>query len=339
MTDTGTFPWPSGAATGIGSLPGQDIAEAQRVILGELSDLPHLPELPDRGPGADLIGRGAALLVDLPVELYAAHWRVAGRPGRDLRVALDFLERDLDAMTEQAAEFTGTFKVQAAGPWTLAASLDLPTGGAVLRDPGATRDLAASLTEGLRAHIAEVRARLPHATVVLQIDEPSLPSVLAGRVLTESGFGTLRAIEPTAVHAALTALVTAVGVPVIAHSCAPDPPIALFRAAGATAIAVDLALVGDLDALGEAIDAGVGLFAGAADTRALTAAHPPSSTAMASRVLDAWRKLGFPVAQVAGQVVITPACGLAGAGSVERVRPLLAACRDAGKRLRDTAEA
>ena len=62
-----TFPWPVGSATGIGSMPGTDIAEAQRVVLGELPDLPHLPELPARGPGADL---------DLPYDV------------RDLQLAL-----------------------------------------------------------------------------------------------------------------------------------------------------------------------------------------------------------------------------------------------------------
>src|SRR5262245_13483822 len=171
-------------------MPGTDVGEAQRIVLGELPELPHLPELPARGPGADMIGRGAALLVELPVELYAARWRVAARPGHDLRVARDLLERDLDALTEQATEFAGTVKVQAAGPWTLAASLDLPIGGVVLRDPGAARDLASSLAEGLRAHVAELRARLPHATVLLQLDEPSLPAVLEGRVPTESGLRT-----------------------------------------------------------------------------------------------------------------------------------------------------
>lgn len=79
MTDL-AWPWPAGAATGIGSLPGTDVAEAQRVVLGELPALPHLPELPERGPGADLIGRTGGLLVELPVELYAGRWRVA--PGR-----------------------------------------------------------------------------------------------------------------------------------------------------------------------------------------------------------------------------------------------------------------
>ncbi len=76
------WPWASGAATGIGSLPGTDIAEATKLVLGELPTLPHLPELPARGPGADIIGRGAGFLVDIPVELYAGQWRVAAHPAR-----------------------------------------------------------------------------------------------------------------------------------------------------------------------------------------------------------------------------------------------------------------
>ena len=58
------YPWPAGSATGIGSMPGTDPAEAMRVIAGELPGFPHLPELPARGPGADLTGRTAGLLVD-----------------------------------------------------------------------------------------------------------------------------------------------------------------------------------------------------------------------------------------------------------------------------------
>ena len=102
---------------------------------------PHLPELPARGPGADLIGRTGGLLVELPVELYAARWRIAPRPGRDLRRARDLMERDLDQLAEQAEEYAGPVKVQAAGPFTLAAALELPIGGRLLRDPGAVRDL------------------------------------------------------------------------------------------------------------------------------------------------------------------------------------------------------
>ncbi|MER7003999.1 methionine synthase [Dactylosporangium sp. NPDC000555] len=307
-------------------MPGSDIAEAQRIVLGELPDLPHLPELPARGPGADMIGRGGAFLVELPIELYAARWRMAARPGHDLRVARDLLERDLDTMTEQAAEFAGVFKVQVPGPWTLAASLALPIGGQVLRDPGACRDLVESLIDGVRAHVAEVRARLPHATVLLQLDEPSLPAVLAGRVPTESGFGTLRAVDPAVARTALSGVIAAAGVQVVVHCCAPSAPLQLLREAGALGVALDLSLVRDLDGLGEHLDAGMGLFAGVAGR---------SSADLAGQVRDLWRKLGFPLKTMAAQVVVTPPCGLpADAGA----RSTLTAVREAGRRLTDDAE-
>ncbi|WP_422774877.1 methionine synthase [Plantactinospora sp. WMMC1484] len=332
------WPWPAGAASGIGSMPGSDVAEAQRVVLGELP-VPHLPELPARGPGADLVGRSAGLLVELPVELYAARWRIAGRPGRDLRRALDLLERDLDQMTEQAGEFTGTFKIQAAGPLTLAAEIELPVGGRMLRDPGAVRELTESLAEGLRGHVAQVRRRLPRATVLLQLDEPALPAVLAGRVRTESGLGAYRAVESGTATGLLRGVVSAVDAPVVLHCCAPDVPLDLIRASGAVAVALDLALLDRLDPVGEAIDAGLGLFAGAAPTLPppdrggpSSNGRAPSSAQVADRVRQLWDRLGFPRARLAEQVVVTPACGLAGATD-DYARTVLTACRDAGRRL------
>ncbi|MET8256959.1 methionine synthase [Micromonospora sp. NPDC005205] len=331
MTDQ-AWPWPAGAATGIGSLPGTDIGEAQRVVLGELPELPHLPELPARGPGADIIGRSAGLLVELPVEVYAGRWRVAPRPGRDLRRARDLMERDLDQLAEQAEGYAGPIKVQAAGPLTLAASLELPIGGRLLRDPGAVRDLTGSLAEGLRAHVAAVVRRLPQASVLLQLDEPSLPTVLAGRVPTESGLGAYRAVDSVDAAALLRTVVEAVGVPTLVHCCAPDVPLELIRSAGAVAVALDLDLVTKLDPLGEAIDAGLGLLAGAAPTRPPSAGGAPTSAQIAERVRQVWDRLGFPRRQLAQQVVVTPACGLAGA-TPEYARTVLAACRDAGRRL------
>ena len=325
------FPWPAGAATGIGSLPGTDVVEAQRIVFGELPDLPHLPELPARGPGADLIGRSAGFLVELPVQLYAGRWQMAPRPGQDLRRTADLLERDLDQATEQGDGFAGTFKVQSAGPWTLAACLDLQIGGRLLRDPGAVRDLTDSLAEGLRRHVDDVRKRLPHASILLQIDEPSLPAVLAGHVSTESGLSAYRAVEGPDAATALRTLVEAVGVPVVAHCCAADVPLSVLRDSRAAALALDLSLLKDLDPVGEAIEAGLGLFAGAAPTapvdgRALTGKQ------VAERVTKLWSRLGFPASRLAEQVVVTPACGLAGA-SEPFARAVLAACREAGRRI------
>ncbi|MFD6262272.1 methionine synthase [Micromonospora chalcea] len=326
------WPWPTGAATGIGSLPGTDIAEAQRVVLGELPTLPHLPELPARGPGADLVGRSAGLLVELPVELYAGRWRIAPRPGRDLRRARDLMERDLDQLAEQAEEYAGPVKVQAAGPFTLAAALELPIGGRMLRDPGAVRDLAGSLGEGLRRHVDAVTRRLPRASVLLQLDEPSLPAVLAGRVPTESGFGTHRPVETEVARALLRNVIDAAGVPALVHCCAPDVPLDLIRSAGAVGVALDLSLVTELDPLGEAIDAGLGLLAGAAPTLPPASGRAPTSAEVADRVRRVWDRLGFPRRRLAEQVVVTPACGLAGA-TPGYARAVLTACRDAGRRL------
>lgn len=326
------FPWPPGAATGVGSLPGTDIVEAVKAVFGDLADLPYLPELPDRGPGADMIGRTAGLLVDIPVELYAAQWRVASHRGRDARRTGDLWDRDLDALTGTAAEYAGPVKLQVVGPWTLAAGLDLAIGGRMLRDPGAVRDLTASLAEGLAAHVAEVSARLPHASLIVQLDEPSLPAVLAGRVPTESGYGTLRAVEPADATTALATVVTAAGRPVVVHCCAPDAPIGMFRDAGAAALSLDLDQFGTaLDPLGEALDAGLGLFAGAVATRGNAV---PSSQQVADRVTQLWRTLGFSPNDLAAQVVVTPACGLAGA-TAARARAVQKACVEAGRRLAD----
>ena len=320
----------SWGATGIGSLPGTDVVEAVRVVFGELP-LPFLPELPARGPGADTIGRSAGLLVDLPVQLYAGRWQVAAHPGVDTRRIADLWERDLDALTEQADGYAGPLKIQAAGPWTLAAALQLPLGGPMLRDKGAVRELTESLAEGLSLHVAQVRRRVPGAEVVLQLDEPWLPAALAGRVPTESGLGTLRTVEEPVARDRLRAVVEAAGAPVVVHCCAPEVPIGLLRQAGATGVALDLALNPRLDPLGEALDAGFGLFAGAVPA----VGRPPAAASVAGTVKELWHKLGLPADRLAEQVVVTPACGQAGATPAD-ARAALTVCREAAQRLRDS---
>ena len=327
------WPWGSGVATGIGSLPGEEIVEAAKLVFGELPGLPHLPELPDRGAGADMIGRGAGLLTSLPVELYNGQWRVATHAGRDLRRTRDIMERDLDALSDAAVGYAGPLKVQAAGPWTLAANLDLPIGGRLLHDHGAVADLAASLADGLKAHVADVARRVEGTTVLLQIDEPSLPAVLSGRVPNESGLRTLRSVAASTVESTLRDLIESVAVPVVIHCCAANPPLRLLKDAGAVAISVDLDLVGSrtgsLDELGGLLDAGVGLFAGVVPT---TGTRRPSAVGAADAVMAMWRRLGFAPEQVAAQVVVTPTCGLARA-TPPYARAALAACVEAGRRL------
>jgi methionine synthase II (cobalamin-independent) len=308
--DPRPVPIPWGPASGVGSLPGTDPAEATRLVVGELPEFAHLPELPDRGPGADLIGRSAAFLVDLAFDLTPAGWRLVARPGIDQRRAQEFLERDLDALYDVAAAYTGPLKVQVAGPWTLAAGLERTRGDRAVVDPGARRDLGQSLAEGITAHVGAVSARVPGASVVVQLDEPSVPAVLQGGLPTVSGFGKLAAVEPTVVELELTALVDRLPVPVVLHCCAARAPLDLFRSAGAAGLSFDLGLVQDLDAVGTAIEAGTHVFPGVVPG---TDAALPAPRATASRVQAWWRELGFPTDDLAAAVTLTPSCGLAGA--------------------------
>ncbi len=331
-----TRSWVPGAATGIGSMPGTDPGAAAAVVFGELTDLPYLPELPARGPGAELIGRAAGLLVDLPVELVPSGWRLTAHPGHDLRHTRDLLARDLDALQAQADGYSGPLKLQAAGPWTLAAGLELPNGHKVLSDPGAVRDLVESLTEGLAAHLAEVVARVPGARPVLQLDEPTLPAVLAGRVATPSGYGTVSAVEPVVAEDALRIVLTAAddGARAV-HCCAADAPIALLQAAGANAVALDAGLVTSkaYDALGSAVDAGVGLWLGIVPGTEAQISLDAARTA----VRRLWGELGFGPELAAEHVVPTPACGFAGA-TPAYVRRALSVLRDVGRALLDDAQ-
>src|SRR4051794_22897423 len=95
-----------------------------------------------------MIGRTAALLVDLAVDLTPAGWRLVPRPGMDQRRAREFLARDLDALSDIAADYSGPFKVQAAGPWTLAAGLERTRGDRAVVDAGARRAPAHSPAAG-----------------------------------------------------------------------------------------------------------------------------------------------------------------------------------------------
>ena len=154
----------------MGSWPGTDVRETLAVVRDLLADpgdgaegLPYLPELPDRGPGADLVGRGLGCSVDLPVDLQPSGWRLTDRPGRDQNRTGAFLREDLDELAEAFDGWTGRLKLQVAGPWTLAASTWLPRGERVASDPGATRDLVDSLAEGVRLHLATVQRLVPGA--------------------------------------------------------------------------------------------------------------------------------------------------------------------------------
>ena len=331
-------------ATGVGSLPGEDAeeyAEAVRIVLGDLGPpdgLPHLPELPGRGTTASMTGRALAIVATLGADLQPAGWRLTDAPGIDHRRARSMLAQDLDAVEEMAQDLTGAFKIQVAGPWTLAATVEKPRGDKVLSDHGARRDLAQALAEGLRDHVADVRRRVPGIErLVVQVDEPALASVLEARVPTASGFGRHRAVHPPEASDTLTWVldaVTAAGGEPWVHTCAAGTPLGLLRGAGARGLSVDLSVLvaADLDQVAEAWEAGETVALGVVP--ALDPAAPPSTTEVTERLLRLLDVLGLDVEEVSPRLVLSPACGLAGA-SPAWVRDALRTCREAAGGLSD----
>lgn len=159
---------------GLGELPGTDLAQAADIIISETS-LPHIPQLPDRGIGSDLVGRTAALL-DIPIDRGPRGWRVATQH----RHAKDQMARDLDVLEALWHGKVDAVKVQLVGPWTLAAEIEMPNGHRMITDAGALRDLTEALEEAAVVHRADVEKRL--GPTVLQLDEPALHDVMKGTV-------------------------------------------------------------------------------------------------------------------------------------------------------------
>jgi methionine synthase II (cobalamin-independent) len=310
-------------ATHLGSLPGTDFRAAVRLVRDRLGRA-DLPELPARGVGAQMIGRSASVLDGLAVDLQPAGWRLTDHPGRDQRRARALFRRDLDDLEEECSTFAGGAKLSVAGPWTLAAGIELPRGELVLADVGATRDLAGSLASGLTNLVDELRRRFPAAAWTVQLDEPSLPAVHAGALRTASGYGRHRAVDEATVGQGLAVVASAVvaaGAEVAVHSCAPGMQLEWLERAGIGTVALDVGLLADrdLEALGSWLESGRQVWWGVQPTQL------PDHVLSRDELLATHRRivgqLGLDPVVVDERSAVSPACGLAGwsAGAVSRV--------------------
>jgi hypothetical protein len=321
VSSTGPGWLPVGAATGVGPLPGTEPRAAVAFVLDALPELPHLPELPQRGPWASSTGRALALLDGLAGETTVSGWRLIARVGRDARQAQALLREDLDALEERTQGFSGLLKVNVTGPVTLSTQVELSSGHAAATDEGARRDLADSLAEGLTTHLADLRRRLPSASLLVQIDESALPTCLAGQLPTASGFARVRALPVAEARASLTTCVRAVheaGARSLAACAHPAPPVQLLVDVGFSGVSLDLGSLlgggGDPDpasslddAMGAALESGVALFAGVVPISDPVSAQR-SSVDLVRTATSRW---GLAADRLSGQVVVLPVQGLA----------------------------
>ncbi|CAA0126874.1 Uncharacterised protein [Mycolicibacterium vanbaalenii] len=302
-------------ATGVGSWPGSSARQATEIVVGELHRLPHLVELPERGVGADMIGRAGALLVDIAIDTVPRGYRIATGRRSVTRRAVSLLDEDVDAL-EEAWETAGlrggdrVVKVQAPGPVTLAAHLELPGGHRAITDTGAVRDLTTSLAEGVAVLRAQLTRRL-EAAVVVQFDEPSLPAALAGRLTGVTRFSPVHPVDESVVTQLVDECVAVVGGEVAVHSCAAGLPWKLLQRSTISAVSVDVQALtaADLDGVGEFVESGRTVLLGAVPT--VVSGPEPSARQIATTVAAVTDRLGFPRAVLRDRIGVTPACGLA----------------------------
>jgi methionine synthase II (cobalamin-independent) len=305
-------------ASGTGSWPGSAARQAAEVVVGELgAALAHLVELPARGVGADIVGRAGALLIDVAIDTVPRGYRVAARPGAVTRRAASLLDEDIDALEEawETAGLRGSgrpIKVQAPGPITLAAELELANGHRAITDLRAVHDIAASLAEGVAAHRASVSRRLD-TPVVVQFDEPSLPAAVAGRLTGVTALSPVAPIDETLATTMLDICAAAAGAEVSVHCCGTALPWKALQHSNIGAVSVDVGTLeaADLDAIAEFVESGRAIVLGVVSSS--TPPRIPAVEEVAAAVVAVTDRLGFTRSALRDRIGVTPACGLAAA--------------------------
>lgn len=174
-------------------VPGADVPEALRMVLGELGQThrPAVPVFSQQGVKSTLLARSLALLPELPTELTSYGWRLCDRPGQDLRRA----QARSSAVINDLADVVGenrlhvhTLVFDVLGPVSVASKVFLPGGERAVSDVGALRDIAAALGDAYSRCARLLTEAAPGARLSLRLIEDELPHAEAGDIPTVSGY-------------------------------------------------------------------------------------------------------------------------------------------------------
>jgi hypothetical protein len=265
------------------------------------------------------LGAPRACSSTCPSTCSPAGWRLVDRPwpGCFARTCSSLWRADLDELAEAYDGYVRrplkTQVCRPVDPWPPV--LELNRGERVLtrprRDRGtwSTRSPKASAVHARRCH----GGWFPGAEVILQVDEPALPAVLAGELPTASGYGRIRAIDRGVAVRGIREVLAAHPGATVVHCCHPYAPIPLLRECGPGALALDLtgASPARWESIAATLDGGIGLYAGVFPTDGTG-----SVRAAVRAVLDGFEQAGLG-AQHLTRLTVTPACGLAGLSQVQ----------------------
>ncbi len=283
-------------ATGVGSLPHDDPDAAAGFVL-ETADVPYLPQLPNRHNEEGMLlqwGDGLAGCGPDPGGLGLRCGTPIG-PRHEAFIGaaalLDSFDRDPPIV-----------KTQATGPVTLATAL-LAGGhdGAGLWD-----EVAEGLESRVRRHVAWLQNRLPESRVVLVYDEPALV-----------GLGVPRfPVDPDRAATAIAAALDAVDIETGIHCCG-DTDWGLVASLRPDFLSFDVAAIaGDFGGAAEAVAAavaeGMKIMWGVVPASAPPLPDVEDLSARLRRYEGTLNMAGAPIDRLAGEIWVSPACGLAG---------------------------
>jgi len=320
---------PSGIATGIGSLPHRDAAEAAAFSLHAMP-LPAIPSLPRRSPAEGMIVQAMVGVRGITVGQYGSIAVDVQRidPMADVRTDLGH-----DAFGGFRAFLTAARGREAPVKWQFVGPVTL--GLAMLRAGVPLHDAFEAAVRAVRGHVQHlieaVETALPGCAQLVFIDEPSLGELMlpgfpiAPDTAIDLVSGALAAVEPLAVAGL--------------HVCA-NADVASLLAAGPAVLSVpvDLALVDSAGYLIRFLESGGWVAWGAVPTGGpiVTSADRPWR-----RLSELWCKLvehGADPAMLRRQALVTPECGLGlhSPAVAERIHRITA---DVARRVADQAEA
>ncbi|MGY4645603.1 hypothetical protein [Cellulomonas sp. URHB0016] len=328
--------------SGTGAWPGLDALDAASVVVGDLADppsgitgLPFTVLLPGRGPWGDRAGHAAAVLAELPTELGPHGWKLADRPGGDVGRARAYLREDLDALAVAAHGYTGPLVVPVLGPLTFAATVYLARGDRVLADPGAVREVTASLAAGVGEHLAALRVAVPGAEPTVLVHEPLLAQVLAGVLPTFSGYSALRAVPGPVAAEQIGAVADGArhggASAVVVHGGSAWVSLPAIRHAGVDGVGLAVAGFDERawERVAEAVEGGLDLWA-EVPRQGSSQCAGPDVAGQADVLLRPWRSVGLPSAGLRGVVLLagdeggTPDDARAGLAGVVKAATIVA---------------
>ncbi|GAA2514985.1 hypothetical protein [Rarobacter incanus] len=335
------------ALTGTGPLWGTDPLAAQLRILDDLSrgragqgiGIPFEAQLRGTGPAnVASTARACALLDQLPTELGPHGWKMADRPGRDVRAAMREVERQREATIIALAGYRGRFSVAATGPVTLASRLYLGRGDLAVSDFAAIEAVAHSLAEGIALHIDSLREYAPGIdALTLVMDESMLGAAMAGTIPNFSGMSRIRRVPREVIRAVLAIVRDRIGADVVVNLGPVVAGIETVCEVGGMAVGLN---AGRYDArrwemIAQAVESGIRLWwAVSAPARSQCAGAPVSATA--DLLWRPWRAVGLTGAQLANTGLI--AKDLALATTAEEVGAQLSTLVDVAAELSDRAD-